>query len=229
MRCKGTDNSYILYFRPKILSMSLDSIKAYCKNPKNRSTVNVGLFIILIISFHYLYLGWQALDYWPVGKLVYNLMLWSVDLVYSQSCWVLDHIFRIDITTFSGTRLITAIDSKEGLARVVIAPECASLKQWMHWLFLMILFPGPWKHKLWYIPAGLVIIEWTNVVRICGILLMQIAWPDIHIHLFGNDINTFHLAHDYIFKLFFYLIIFLMWMLWVEKFYNPSLKTKQHE
>ena len=209
--------------------MSLDSIKAYCKNPKNRSTVNVGLFIILIISFHYLYLGWQALDYWPVGKLVYNLMLWSVDLVYSQSCWVLDHVFRIDITTFSGTRLITAIDSKGGLARVVIAPECASLKQWMHWLFLMILFPGPWKHKLWYIPAGLVIIEWTNVVRICGILLMQIAWPDIHIHLFGNDINTFHLAHDYIFKLFFYLIIFLMWMLWVEKFYNPSLKTKQHE
>jgi exosortase/archaeosortase family protein len=209
--------------------MSLDSIKAYCKNPKNRSTVNVGLFIILIISFHYLYLGWQALDYWPVGKLVYKLMLWSVDLVYSQSCWVLDHIFRIDLTTFSGTRLITAIDSKGGLARVVIAPECASLKQWMHWLFLMILFPGPWKHKLWYIPAGLVIIEWTNVVRICGIMLMQIAWPDIHIHLFGNDINTFHLAHDYIFKLFFYLIIFLMWMLWVEKFYNPSLKTKQHE
>ena len=209
--------------------MSLDSIKAYCKNPKNRSTVNVGLFIILIISFHYLYLGWQALDYWPVGKLVYKLMLWSVDLVYSHSCWVLDHIFRIDITTFSGTRLITAIDSKGGLARVVIAPECASLKQWMHWLFLMILFPGPWKHKLWYIPVGLVIIEWTNVVRICGILLMQIAWPDIHIHLFGNDINTFHLAHDYIFKLFFYLIIFLMWMLWVEKFYNPSLKTKQHE
>ena len=201
--------------------MSLDSIKAYCKNPKNRSTVNVGLFIILIISFHYLYLGWQALDYWPVGKLVYKLMLWSVDLVYSQSCWVLDHIFRIDLTTFSGTRLITAIDSKGGLARVVIAPECASLKQWMHWLFLMILFPGPWKHKLWYIPVGLVIIEWTNVVRICGILLMQIAWPDIHIHLFGNDINTFHLAHDYIFKLFFYLIIFLMWMLWVEKFYNP--------
>lgn len=209
--------------------MSLESIKAYCKNPKNRSTVNVGLFIILIISFHYLYLGWQALDYWPVGKLVYNLMLWSVDLVYSQSCWVLDHIFRIDITTFSDTRLITAIDSKGGLARVVIAPECASLKQWMHWLFLMILFPGPWKHKLWYIPAGLVIIEWTNVVRICGIMLMQIAWPDIHIHLLGNDINTFHLAHDYIFKLFFYLIIFLMWMLWVEKFYNPSLKAKQHE
>jgi exosortase/archaeosortase family protein len=142
---------------------------------------------------------------------------------------VLDHIFCIDITTIAPQRVISAINKDGGWACVVIAPECASLKQWMHWLFLMILFPGPWKHKLWYIPAGLVIIEWTNVVRICGILLMQIAWPNINIHFMGNDINTFHFAHDYIFKLFFYLIIFLMWVLWVEKFYNPSLKAKQHE
>ena len=199
--------------------MSIEDIKAYCKDPKYRSTVNVGLFILLIISFHFLYLGWQAVDYWPIGKLVYSLMVWSVDLVYSQSCWVLDHIFQIDITTISQDRIIATINKEGGWARVVIAPECASLKQWMHWIFLMVLFPGPWKHKLWYIPAGLVIIEWTNVVRICGILLMQIPWP-----------NSFHIAHDYIFKFFFYLVIFLMWVLWVEKFYNPTTtKTKHNE
>jgi exosortase/archaeosortase family protein len=201
--------------------MGVQDIKAYCKDPKNRSTVNVGLFILLIISFHFLYLGWQALGYWPVGKLVYSLMLWSVDMVYSQSCWVLDRVFHIDITTISQQRLIAAVNKDGGWARVIIAPECASLKQWMHWIFLMVLFPGPWKHKLWYIPAGLVIIEWTNVVRICGVLMMQIPWP-----------NSFHLAHDYIFKFFFYLVIFLMWMLWVEKFYNPkttTTKPKQNE
>jgi exosortase/archaeosortase family protein len=209
--------------------MDIKSIKSYCENPKNRSTVNVGLFILLIISFHFIYLGWQALGYWPVGKLVYRLMVWSVKMAYSQSCWVLDHIFRIDITTISRIRAISAINRDGGWARVIIAPECASLKQWMHWLFLMILFPGPWKHKLWYIPTGLVIIEWINVVRICGILFMQIAWPNINIHFLGNDIDTFHLAHDYIFKFFFYFIIFLMWVLWVEKFYNPSIKAKQHE
>lgn len=195
--------------------MNFKDIKAYCKDPKNQSTVNVGLFILLIISFHFLYLGWQALNYWPIGKWIDHLMVWSVNLVYSQSCWVLDHIFHIDLTTISSQRLIATPDSDGGWASVIIAPECASLKQWMHWLFLMILFPGPWKHKLWYIPFGLVVIEWTNVVRICGILLMQIPWP-----------NSFHLAHDYIFKIFFYFIIFLMWVLWVEKFYNKSTKTK---
>ena len=131
---------------------------------------------------------------------------------------MLDHIFHIDLTTVSADRLIATPNSEGGWARVIVAPECASLKQWMHWIFLMVLFPGPWKHKLWYIPAGLVIIEWTNVIRICGILMMQIPWP-----------NSFHIAHDYIFKVFFYLIIFLMWVLWVEKFYNPSIKAKQNE
>ena len=198
--------------------MNIERIKAYYKNPKNRSTVNVGLFIVLIISFHYLYLGWQSVDYWPVGNWVEKLMLWSVNLVYSQSCWVLDHVFHIDLTTISSARLLATTNSEGGWARVVIAPECASLKQWMHWIFLMVLFPGPWKHKLWYIPIGLVIIEWTNVIRICGILMMQIPWP-----------NSFHIAHDYIFKVFFYFVIFLMWVLWVEKFYNPTLKAKQHE
>ena len=210
--------------------MRIQDIKAYCKDPKNRSTVNVGLFILLIISFHFLYLGWQALGYWPVGRLVYSLMVWSVDMVYSQSCWVLDRIFHVDITTLSGHRLIAAMNKDGGWARVIIAPECASLKQWMHWIFLMVLFPGPWKHKLWYIPAGLVVIEWTNVVRICGILLMQMQWPNIHIRLMGSDINTFHLAHDYIFKFFFYLVIFLMWVLWVEKFHDKkTTKPKQNE
>ena len=198
--------------------MKIDDIKAYCKNPKNQSTVNVGLFILLIVSFHYLYLGWQALDYWPVKRQIDALMVWSVNLVYGQCCWVLDHVFHIDLTTISSARLLATTNSEGGWARVVIAPECASLKQWMHWIFLMVLFPGPWKHKLWYIPIGLVIIEWTNVIRICGILMMQIPWP-----------NSFHIAHDYIFKVFFYFVIFLMWVLWVEKFYNPTLKAKQHE
>ena len=195
--------------------MGIDEIKTYCKDPKNQSTVNVGLFIVLIISFHFLYLGWQALGYWPVGRWVESLMVWSVNMVYGQACWVLDHVFRLNITTISSERLIAAENIDGGFAQVIIAPECASLTQWMHWIFLMVLFPGPWKHKLWYIPAGLVIIEWTNVVRICGVLMMQIPWP-----------NSFRLAHDYIFKIFFYFIIFLMWMLWVEKFYNKQKKIK---
>ena len=190
-----------------------NSWKDFLKDPKNRSTVDVGLFIILILSFHFIYLGWQAVEFWPIKKAIDQLSLWSVNLLFDQSCWVLQHVFSIDITTITDHRLIAALSKEGSLVNVVIAPECASLKQWLHWLFLMLIFPGPWKHKAWYIPAGLVIIEWTNVVRICGILMMQIQWPGP---------STFHIAHDYIFKAFFYFVIFLMWVLWVEKLKNKK-------
>ena len=198
--------------------MSIENIRKYCKDTKNASTVDVALFIILIMSFHFLFLGWQALEYWPIKGTIDKLSLWAVNLVFDQSCWVLQHVFNLDITTITDMRLIATPNNDGGWARVIIAPECASLKQWCHWLFLMLLFPGPWKHKAWFIPAGLVVVEWTNVVRICGILMMQIPWP-----------NSFHLAHDYIFKFFFYFIIFLMWVLWVEKFKNPQNKKQQVE
>ena len=194
--------------------------KAYLKDPKNRSTVDVGLFIILILSSHYLYLGWQALDYWPIKGAIDKLSLWSVNLLFGQSCWVLQHLFGLDIITDIETRLIATLSNEGTYVKVIIAPLCASLKQWIHWLFLMLIFPGPWKHKAWYIPAGLVIIEWTNVVRICGILLMQRQWPGP---------NTFHIAHDYVFKVFFYFVIFLMWVLWVEKFKNKKTTQQLNE
>ena len=150
-----------------------NSLQGYIKDPKNQSTVDVGLFIILILSFHVIYLGWQALDYWPIKGTIDKLSLWSVNLLFDQSCWVLQHVFGLDLTTITDQRVIATLSQENSFVKVIIAPECASLKQWLHWLFLMLIFPGPWKHKAWYIPAGLVIIEWTNVVRICGILLMQ--------------------------------------------------------
>ena len=196
------------------------TLKAYLNDPKNRSTVDVGLFIVLIVSFHFLYLGWQALEYWPIKGAIDKLSLWSVNRVYKESCWGLQNVLGIDITTIGSQRLIGTLSKEGTFVNVVIAPLCASLKQWCHWLFLMLLFPGPWKHKAWYIPAGLVVIEWTNVVRICGILLMQWQWPGP---------NTFHIAHDYVFKVFFYFVIFLMWMLWVEKFKDKQKKSNKNE
>jgi exosortase/archaeosortase family protein len=74
---------------------------------------------------------------------------------------------------------------------------------------IMIFFPGPWKHKLWYIPTGILVIHLTNLVRIAGLAILRLPFPDP---------KFFHFFHDYIFKTFFYVVIFLMWYIWYEKF-----------
>ena len=125
------------------------------------------------------------------------LKVWQFcDYVYRTSI-TLEHIFRIDIITYE--HVIGVINWNETYSYVNVAPECTSLKQWLHWVFLMLLFPGPWKHKLWYIPLGLVIIEWVNVIRVVGITLCMIPFP-----------GHFDFFHDYVFKTMFYLFIFIM-------------------
>ena len=189
-----------------------EKIKEFCNNPKNQSLVDVGLFFVLIFSFHILYVIWnEYMDYWPIKGTIDKLFAWASALLFDQSTWVLDRIFKFDFVTQGQS--IYFLNNEDTYSCVTGAPECTSLKQWMHWLFLMILFPGPWKHKAWYIPLGLVIVEFTNVVRIVGICLFLKPYP-----------HDFALAHDVIFKIMFYVVIFLMWMIWNDYFHHQRTK-----
>jgi exosortase/archaeosortase family protein len=192
--------------------MNKEKIKEFCNNPKNQSLVDVGLFFVLIFSFHILFVIWnEYMNYWPVKGLVDKLFAWASALLFDQSTCTLEHIFKMDFVTRGQT--IIFLNNEDAYSAVTVAPECTSLKQWMHWLFLMLLYPGPWKHKAWYIPLGLVIIEFTNVVRIVGICLFLRPFP-----------HDFALAHDVIFKIMFYVVIFLMWMVWNDYFHRPKKK-----
>lgn len=195
------------------MELNIKNIKELYKDKKYTSTIDVALFIILIFSFHFLYLGWHALDFFPIAGLIAKLFDEASTLLFNQSCWVLEHIFNVDIITHN--HVIGVINSNDTYSFINVAPECTSLKQWLHWLFLMLIFPGPWKHKLWYIPLGLIIIEFINVVRVVGITLCMIPFP-----------NHFDFFHDYFFKTLFYFFIFIMWVIWVEKFLHKKEKIK---
>ena len=192
----------------------IQKIKELYKDKRYTSTIDVGLFILLIFSFHFLYLGWQATGYYPIPGLIERLFNSASALLFNQSCWVLEHIFRVDIITHN--HIIGVMNSNDTYSYISVAPECTSLKQWLHWLFLMLIFPGPWKHKAWYIPLGLVIIEFINVVRVVGITLCMIPFP-----------NHFDFFHDYFFKTLFYFFIFIMWVVCVEKFLHKKEKIKK--
>lgn len=194
--------------------MDKQRLKELYADKRYQSYFDVGLFFVLIFSFHFLYLFWnEGLDFWPIKGAVDKLFVWASALLFDQSTWTLEHIFGMDFFTYGQT--IGFLNHEDTYSYVTVAPECTSLKQWMHWLFLMLIFPGPWKHKAWYIPLGLVIVEFTNVVRVVGIALFLRTFP-----------HDFALAHDVIFKIMFYVVIFLMWMIWVERFLHKKVKIE---
>jgi exosortase/archaeosortase family protein len=70
----------------------------------------------------------------------------------------------------------------------------------------MILFPGSWKKKLWYIPLGILVLHIVNIFRIVILSVVVVNWP-----------RNWDFIHESIMRPFFYVVIFAMWVLWVER------------
>jgi exosortase/archaeosortase family protein len=187
-----------------------NKLSIYLENQHVRALVDVLIFAIIIIFFHLLW--------WNGG--LHKLLLRSfafketeylmTRIVFAPSAWIVNHILGIEIRT------IDAIMYFSNNKAIEVNGTCSGLKQFYQWTLLMILFPGPWKKKLWFIPMGILIIHIVNVLRIV-ILAVIMNWnPDV-----------WKFSHDWILRPFFYVVIFTMWMVWEERFRLPSLARKR--
>ncbi len=184
------------------------SVLGFLKKYRLDTLADVAIFAIITITFHYIW--WNGLV-----KFLHNFMAFQktegllTEQVFVQSAWVLEYILQFPIRT-SGHTIIM-----ENNGAVEVVGSCSGLKQFYQWVILMLLFPGPWKKKLWYIPLGIIIIHMVNVMRIVILCMSVIYWPD-----------KWNLLHDWILRPFFYVVIFSMWVIWVEKLKGPSVKKK---
>jgi exosortase/archaeosortase family protein len=167
---------------------------------------DVTLFIIITLAFHFLFRtispGLYKFEAWQ--KTTFFLQ----NLLFNNSTWIIRNILGLQFIK-EGLKMTFV----ENNGYISINQSCSGLKVFLQFLVLMILFPGPWKHKLWFIPAGLVIIHLTNIFRIVGLAQVTISLP-----------QYWHFSHDYFFRPLFYVVIFTMWVIWVEYFYTKKEK-----
>jgi exosortase/archaeosortase family protein len=165
---------------------------------------DVTLFIIITLAFHFLFRSFAISIYkieaWQQATLFFQ------HLLFNNSTWIIKHILGLQFIT-DGFRMTFV----ENNGYIAINESCSGLKIFLQFIVLMVLFPGPWKHKLWYIPTGLVMIHITNIFRIVGLAQVTISLP-----------QYWHFSHDYFFRPLFYVVIFTMWVVWVEYFYTKK-------
>lgn len=152
-----------------------------------------------------LYLGWHLLWYnWiePDGRLNHYLTY--------NTAW----ISEVMINAFSSDAYSLSPFSEENtylfrnqLPVVLIEHGCNGLILMVLFAAFVIAFPGPWRQKLWYVPAGILVIYLINSLRVIGLALNQI---------FSK--NSFEFNHKYTFTILVYGAIMLFWMIWVNRF-----------
>jgi exosortase family protein XrtF len=166
-------------------------------NPKDKF---IATFILkgalLYFLWFLLYEKWLLKDGWVDHFLIDHLV--------SSTSFVLN---LIGFTTFQYADAV-GVDGTHG---VLIGANCNGLSLFALFAGFIIIFPGKIKLKLIYIPIGLALIHIINILRLTGLALIVVFYPD------SLDFN-----HKYTFAIIVYSFVFLMWYIWVKKFALPK-------
>ena len=103
---------------------------------------------------------------------------------------------------------VFGIDGSNG---VWIGGPCNGITLMFLFAIFVIAYPGNKKAKLWYLPLGIAIVYFINIIRIISLALMAYYSPQY------LDFN-----HTYTFTFIAYSVVFGLWMLWVNKFSNTN-------
>jgi len=166
---------------------------------------DVGIFIALLLVFTVLGYLWKLTGYRIFGIAVleptYAVLIKAV-LISSGE--LLQHVFNLNV-------IVERVTNRIYLSRdsfVYIYNGCSGLKEMAMFLFIMVLFPGPWKSKLWFIPLSLVIIFIVVILRVVALIL-----------LFNYHPAQYGLFHDFLLNYLFFGIFFILWLFWVKFYY----------
>ncbi|MDR0789743.1 MAG: exosortase/archaeosortase family protein [Bacteroidales bacterium] len=199
----------------------MNFVQTKLNKTQRQSLKDIALFMLATIIFHFLY--WNTnMDSWLFGSFTNDVYDFFTNIAFNVSKWVMGWLFSTDFVTHSRTFFFYHLDVngiKQFFESMSIVPDCSGVKQMMQVFIFMIFVPGKvWKRLIYWLCCCLIIIA-LNAIRIIGltgVLIWHYGW--------------FQLVHDWIGRPFMYVFIFMMWVLWIEKFGRRKTdnKSSQH-
>ena len=190
------------------MTKMIKKIKGFIEQNKLQPFVDVAIFALITVFFHYIW--WHGLKSFLLNFMAFKeFEQFLAHQVFVPAAWIVENIIKYPIETANNTLYF------DNNGYVAVLGSCSGLKQFYQWTILMLLFPGPWKKKLWYIPLGILVIHIVNIIRIVILSVVVVHWP-----------QNWDFIHEWILRPFFYVVIFSLWVLWVEKI-RPKKHLKQ--
>ena len=113
----------------------------------------------------------------------------------------------VDLLSSSNVHLTQSAIHYDQAPGLLIIWGCSGIKQGFIFMAVIISAKGMWPRKMWYTPAGLTILYGYNLFRLTFLTLMN-----------ENHIEWFDFMHGTVFKVGYYMVIFLLWVLWINHF-----------
>lgn len=169
-------------------------------NPFFSSVKDVILFISITVIIHFIWILWEYhLEYKPFSGYLEIIHSWMSHLVALESSFLLQKLAGLLNQVHQNKIYIN------GGTTLEVFNGCSGIKQVLQFQILILLIRGSLFNKVWFIPLGAIIMHMANIIRITGLVLVLLYRPGL-----------WNFFHDWFFKIFFYAIIFLLWLLWIE-------------
>jgi exosortase family protein XrtF len=117
--------------------------------------------------------------------------------------------FLLNLLGFGGSST-GPIVKLQGYNVVLIGNPCNGMVLFGLFAGFILAYPGAWKSKLFFIPAGMLAIYLLNVLRIVALALNSFY-----------SRHTLDFNHKYTFAFVVYAFIFAFWMLWIKHYAKP--------
>jgi exosortase/archaeosortase family protein len=185
------------------------SFKSFFIEPQWVKVRGIFWFCIITTIIHIVWRLWATtLNFYPVPGLINSTQRFLVYHLFNESAFIISHILKLKISAIGNSIIM------ENNVGLIFSISASGLKQMIQFVLLILIFRGPWKQKAWFIPAGIIIVHLTNVFRILCLAIIALHWPE-----------QFHYAHDNWMRILFYVVIFGLWLIWVEKISIIKAKT----
>jgi exosortase family protein XrtF len=124
--------------------------------------------------------------------------------------------FNGDVKTKPNTKepAVNLYYNQKPMARII--EGCNALSVIILFVSFIIAFSGKIKPTILYIILGSILIHILNVFRIAILCVLMYYYPEHQ-----------HFLHGVVFPLFIYGVVFILWIIWVNKFSKYGKKTVQ--
>ncbi len=158
------------------------------------------------------YLSWYvAYEFWLRPDT--SLDEWVIVWIVQGSEWILE-LSGYALTQFEAAPWMNRVGI-EGAPSLYVGEACDGVALFALFAIFIFAFPGPLKHKLWYIPAGMLVVHWVNVIRVVALAII------VNINPAWLQFN-----HDYTFTIIVYGVVFALWYGWIQ-FFSPAGKNRK--
>ncbi len=134
---------------------------------------------------------------------------WVIEGIAHQAGLLLE-LFNYDVLVddrlYTGYLNYVSLIGSQG---VVIGPGCDGLVVMALFSFFILCMPGSGKHKVWFIPLGIVSLHLLNVIRASVLTVIMAKNP-----------GWLAFNHDYTFTALIYGFVFFLWVSWTKRVAN---------